>query len=141
MCNQKRGSKNHRREQSNSGRVGLIPQSEGKSASAQEGQKRAKDTSAIFSSLLFLFLFIPNSKCSRKVFAPWTRRQSPMVQKRERQPHNQLRLFVAPALASGHRPIVDCGQVAANSACRRRPKIVSVGVLLDCWDSKLRYVP
>ena len=41
-----------------------------------------------------LFLFIPNSRCNRRVFAPWKRRESPKVQNRERQPHNQLRLFV-----------------------------------------------
>ena len=37
-------------------------------------------------------VFIPNSRCSRRVFAPWTRRESPMVYNRERQPYNQLRL-------------------------------------------------
>jgi hypothetical protein len=39
--------------------------------------ERAKDTPAYF--LCFFFLFIPNSRCSRRVFAPWKRRESPMV--------------------------------------------------------------
>ena len=65
-----------------------------RAGSSQEGRKRAKDTPGYF--LCFFFLFIPNSRCSWRVFAPWTRRESPMVQNRERQPHNQLRLLLCP---------------------------------------------
>ena len=50
-----------------------------RAGSSQERRKRAKDTPGYLS--LFLFLFIPNySRCSRRVFAPWKRRESPMVQ-------------------------------------------------------------
>ena len=63
-----------------------------RAGSSQEGRKRAKDTPGYF--LCFFFLFIPNSRCSWRVFAPWTRRESPMVWNRERQPHYQLRLLV-----------------------------------------------
>ena len=90
MCNQKRGAMNQRREQSNSGRVGLRPQSESDSRRCERDTRERKIPRPFFSSLLFLF--IPNSRCSRRVFAPWTRRESPMVYNRERQPHNQLRL-------------------------------------------------
>jgi hypothetical protein len=60
--------------------------------------------SAIFFSSL-LFLFIPNSRCSRRVFAAWTRRESPVVYNRERQPHNQLRLRMAIRIHLGHTPL------------------------------------
>ena len=67
------------------------PQSERESASAQEGpHKRAKDTTAIFLPFSF-FLFLIRD-VNRRVFAPWTRREFPMVQNRERQHHNEKRL-------------------------------------------------
>ena len=59
---------------------------------AQESERYPPGYFSIY--LFFFFLVIPNSRCSRRVFAPWKRRESPMVQNRERQPHNQLRLFV-----------------------------------------------
>ena len=59
----------------------------------KRGARERQIPRAIF--LCFLFLFIPSSRCSRRVFAPWTRRESPMVYNRERQPHNQLRLRMA----------------------------------------------
>ena len=73
-----------------------------RAGSSQEGRKRAKDTPGYF--LCFFFLFIPNSRCSRQKSSRHgrdeSRQESPMVQNRERQPHNQLRLFVpvAPTL-------------------------------------------
>ena len=62
-------------------------------AQAQESET-AKDTPYPGPRAIF-----PNSRCSRRVFAPWTRRESPMVYNRERQPHNHLRLRMAIRMA------------------------------------------
>ena len=69
-----------------------------RAGSSQEGRKRAKDTPGYFLCFFFLFIFIPNSRCSRQKSSRHgrdeSRQESPMVQNRERQPHNQLRLSV-----------------------------------------------
>ena len=71
-----------------------------RAGSSQEGRKRAKDTPGYFLCFFFLFISIKisNSRCSRQKSSRHgrdeSRQESPMVQNRERQPHNQLRLFV-----------------------------------------------
>ena len=95
MCNQKRGAMNQRREQSNSGRVGLRPQSEGDSRRCERDTRERKIPRPFFSSLLFLF--IPNSRCSRQKSlrrgGERADRSLPWFKQRERQPHNQHEAF------------------------------------------------
>ena len=63
----------------------------------QERRKRAKDTPGYYSLFLFSLLY-SYSRCSRQKSSRHgrdeSRQESHMVQNRERQPHNQLRLFV-----------------------------------------------
>ena len=97
MCNQKRGAKNQRREQSDSGRVGLRPQSEREPAVPKRGARERKIPRAIFLCFFFLFISIPEKMQSLKVFRHGGERADrslPWFNQRDRQPHNQLRLFV-----------------------------------------------
>jgi hypothetical protein len=56
MCSQKRGAKNQRREQSDSGRVGLRPQSESDSRRCERDTRERKIPRSFFFPFLFLFL-------------------------------------------------------------------------------------
>ena len=97
MCSQKRGAKSQRREQSNSGRVGLRSQSESDSRRCERDTRERKIPRPFFLPFSF-FLFLIQDVVAKSLCAVEEREQTGVSHgsNRERQPHYQPRLLVLP---------------------------------------------